>query len=106
VKVTTLIPTRRNDGSRVSGRERAEIVAKFWQRFGGSTIEGKTQGDWVDPVDGTHYRDECWKLVVVTSPEQWPEVEQLIAEVGHDLGQKAMFVEVQYFDGVRILRIE
>jgi hypothetical protein len=106
VKVTTLIPTRRSDGTRVGARQLAQIVAEFWQRFGGSTIEGKTQGDWVDPEDGTHYRDECWKLVVVTTPERWAEIEQLITDVGRDLGQKAMFVEVQYFDGVRILRVE
>jgi hypothetical protein len=106
VKVTALIPTRRADGKRVTLRERTLITDKFWQRFGGSTIEGKTQGDWIDPADGTHYRDECWKLVVVTEPERWPEVEDLIAEIGRELGQKAMYVEVQYFDGVRILRID
>ena len=106
MKVTTLIPTRHNDGSRVTARQRAEIVARFWKRFGGSTIEGKTQGDWVDPADGTHYRDECWKLVVVTTVDRWPEVEQLITEIGRELGQKAMYAELQYFDGVRILRTE
>lgn len=106
MKITTLIPIKRSDGRRLSLRERAQIVASFWQRFGGSTIEGKTQGDWVDPDDGTHYRDECWKLVVVTTPDRWPEVEELIVEVGRELGQKAMYVEVQYFDGVKILRTE
>jgi hypothetical protein len=44
-----------------------------------------------------------WPLFDRSRP---PEVEQLISEVGRNLGQKAMYVEVQYFDGVRILRID
>lgn len=106
MKVTALIPTRHQDGSKVSPSERAEIFQRVWQQFGGATVEGKTQGDWIDPQDGKHYRDECWKLVVVTEPARWLEMEQMIVDIGRRLGQKAMYVEVQYFDGVRILRTD
>lgn len=100
------MPVRHGDGRKVSRKERADIIAEIWGKFGGLTVEGTTEGHWIDPTTGKHYHDECWKLIIVAEPERWAEIERLIIEFGRRLGQEAMYVEVQYFDGVRILRVE
>lgn len=104
MKFTTLIPTTRNDGSEVSEGEIQQILGMFWQRFEGATVEGKTEGFWVD--GDQLYKDICLKVSVSCDSNRLAEAETLIKEIGKQLGQLAMFFEVQYFDGVRILKID
>lgn len=106
MKWTTLIPTRRNDGSRVSRREMREIQTSIWAAFGGASFDGPVAGHWIDTADGRHYQDECIRATVVCENERLAEAEQLVRVIGDRLGQKAMYFEVQYFDGVRFVRIE
>jgi hypothetical protein len=104
VKFTTLIPTRRNDGSAVSKTEMTAILQKFWMTFGALTDEGKTNGVWQD--GGKVFRDECLKIVVSCDNERLEEAKALVIEVGRQLGQLAMYFEVAYYDGVQILKVE
>ena len=104
MKVTTLIPTKRNDGTPVSNAEMNEITDEIWSQFGGLTIEGTTRGVWVDGDDV--YDDECLKVVIDCDNSRYSEVENLVRKIGKRLDQKAMWLEVQYFDGTRILPID
>ncbi len=104
MKFTTLIPTTRNDGSPVTTSELKTILDCFWAAFGACTVEGKTDGYWVD--GGTPFQDECLKVVVSCENDRLAEAESLVRDVGKQLGQLAMYFEVQYFDGVRIIRCD
>jgi hypothetical protein len=104
MKFTTLIPIRYNDGSPVDESELQDIVREFWTNYGGATIERTVQGYWL--ADGTLFEDECLKVVVSCDNERLTEVEHHIIKIGHRLRQDAMYLEVQYLDGVRILKIE
>ena len=53
MKFTTLIPRRRNDGSRVSKDEMNSIVTELENHFGGLTREGTVIGHWVDSPTAT-----------------------------------------------------
>lgn len=106
LKITTLIPLRRNDGSKVSPAEVNEIVRGLWVMFHGVTREGKTRGDWIDPKDGRHYHDTCEKVVIETDRQRLVEITATIKAIGRRLGQKAMYMEVQYYDGVQFLRTD
>lgn len=102
MKFTTLIPTHYNDGTPVSQSELQDIQSEFWTRYGGATIEGIVHGCWLD--EGILYQDECLKIVVSCDNEMLAEVEQHIIQIGKRLNQEAMYLEVQYLDGVRILK--
>jgi hypothetical protein len=104
MKVTTLIPTRRNDGSEVSRDELNGIVGLFYAAFGACTLDGTTQGYWVN--DGTLYQDECMKLFVACEESQLATAEQIVRDIGRQLGQLAMYLEVDRSSEVRILRID
>ncbi|HLQ44605.1 MAG TPA: hypothetical protein VK137_07750 [Planctomycetaceae bacterium] len=106
MKFTTLIPRRRNDGSRVSKDEMNSIVTELQNHFGGLTREGTVIGHWVDSADGKVYVDESLKVCVACDNRRLEEARQFVTEIGRRLGQKAMFFEVQYYDGVQILEID
>ncbi len=102
----TLIPVRRNDGSPVSAAEQDEILQGLWQLFGGITIEGQVTGHWIDDADGRHYQDDSLKVSVLCDTSRLADAENAVREIGRRLGQKAMWFEVRYADGVRIIRCE
>jgi len=101
---STLIPTHRNDGSKVAESETQEILAGLWTRFGGLTIDGIVTGHWIDPADGRHYRDESLKVTIACEPEQIGEAEKAVIEIGRRLGQLEMYFEVRDTD-VRFLKV-
>lgn len=103
MKITTLIPVTRNDGSAVSQSELDGILRLFWSTFGALTVDGRTQGYWLD--NGTLYQDECLKVVIAIDDHRLPEAEQIIHNVGRQLGQLAMYLEVDHAAEVRIIRI-
>jgi hypothetical protein len=102
----TLIPVRRNDGSAVSGAEQQDIIRGLWRQFGGVTIEGQVTGHWIDDADGRHYQDDSLKVSVLCDTGRLPEAESVVREIGRRLGQRAMWFEVRYADGVRIIDVE
>jgi len=105
LKFITLIPTCRNDGSPVSEAEQQAILADLWQQFGGVTVESTATGHWLDTEGGQHYQDQSLKVSVACDSARIAEAEQAVIAIGLRLGQKAMYFEVQYFDGVRILKV-
>lgn len=105
MRVTTIIPIRRNDGAKVGAKEMQRIFDMLTEEFGGMTQEGKTKGQWIDPKDGKLYRDEGWKVSVVCDNELLARAEAIVRQIGEQLGQRAMYFEVRDFDGVRFLVI-
>jgi hypothetical protein len=106
MKWTTLIPIRRNDGRPVSRAELRRIKVSIWDTFNGATFDGPVTGHWIDATDGRHYQDDSIRVTVVCENERLAEAEELVRQIGKRLGQKAMYFEVQYFDGVRFLRTD
>ena len=105
MKFITLIPTKRNDGSAVSSQEMLEILESLWSRFGGLQSEGPINGHWIDSQDGRHFRDECLRVTVACDNERLQEAQDAVVEIGKRLNQRAMYFDIQDFDGVRVLRI-
>jgi len=99
----TLVPTVRSDGVAVTRTERDDILEGLWKRFGGVTLEGVVEGHWIDPADGKHYGDRCWKILVAFEGERIQEAREAVLEIGRRLGQKAMYFEVR--EGIEILDV-
>lgn len=106
MRYTVLIPTCREtegEAEPVSDAEMQAIIDRFWSQFGGATVEGRTEGYWVD--GGKLYTDVCVKLMVHTDASRMADLDALVLEIGRQLNQKAMFTEVELSDNVRILRV-
>lgn len=92
--VITRIPTHRNDGSRISRRERRSILNLVRDTFGGYTLEGPFEGAWVAD-DGRVYEATSYRLEVLVPPERVSEARVLFTRVGKQLGQRAIYFEVR-----------
>lgn len=104
MKLTVHIPTTLNDGTLVSAEMLEQIRQQFWTMFGGMTHEGIVNGVWTD--DGIVYRDACERFFVVGDNALLPEAIELVKTIGRQLDQRAMYVEVEYYDGPQIIPIE
>ncbi len=62
-------------------------------------------GHWVDE-EGKHYHDRGIKVTVACPRERLEEAKEVVRAIGKQLGQKAMYFEVRYYDGVQILKID
>ncbi len=105
MKFTTLVPTRRNDGTAVKTSRLQGLIASLWRPFRGATNEGHVTGHWVDE-DGTEFTDVCVKVSIECERGRLPEALAAVKRLGRKLGQRAMYFEVSGYDGVQILRIE
>jgi hypothetical protein len=105
VKFTTLIPTRRNDGTAVKPSVLVRLIDALWWPFGGMTDEGLVTGRWIDE-DGTVFTDVCVKVSIECERHRLDEALKAVRRIGRRLGQRAMYFEVSGYDGVQILRIE
>jgi hypothetical protein len=92
--VVTRIPTHRNDGSRISRRERRSILSLVRDTFAGYTLEGPFEGTWVAD-DGRVYAETSYRLEVLVPPERVSEARELFIRIGKLLGQRAMYFEVR-----------
>ncbi|MFL5342409.1 MAG: hypothetical protein ACJ8F7_19875 [Gemmataceae bacterium] len=106
MKFTTIIPERYNDGKRVSPATMRRILNNLRDQFHGYTAEGRTDGCWLDPTDGKPYADAGMKVSVSCDRSRLAEAEAAVMAISRLLKQKAMYFEVQYADGVRILRCD
>lgn len=104
MKFTTLVPLKRNDGSPVGTKEINRILRRLQTRFGGLTVEGQVAGRWMEA--GQVYQDESLKISVACDNSRLEEARGEVLRIGRELGQLAMFFEVQYYDGVQILRVQ
>jgi hypothetical protein len=105
MKFTTLIPTRRNDGTPVKEAEIERLIDSLWRPFRGGTREGIVTGYWIDD-DETEFTDLCEKVSVECDRDRLPEAIRAVKRIGRRLGQRAMYFEVAGYDGVQILRID
>jgi hypothetical protein len=92
--VITRIPTHRNDGSKISIRERRAVLSIVRDRFRGYTVEGPFQGVWVAD-DGRAYEETSYRLEVVVPPERVLGARELFMDIGRQLGQRAIYFEVR-----------
>jgi hypothetical protein len=94
VLVVTRIPTHRNDGSKISPRERRAILTLMRDALGGYSLEGPFQGAWVAD-DGRVYEETSYRLEVLVSAKRVSEARDLFVRVGKQLGQRAIYFEVR-----------
>jgi hypothetical protein len=92
--VITRIPTHRNDGSKISHRERRAILNLIRDKFGGYTLEGPFAGAWVAD-DGRAYEETSYRLEILVAPARVSEARQLFIGIGKQLGQRAIYFEVR-----------
>jgi hypothetical protein len=87
-------PPHRNDGSKISQRERRSVLARVGDAFQGYTLEGRFQGIWVAD-DREEYEKTSYRLEVVVPPERVSEARKLFIQIGQQLGQRAIYFEVR-----------
>ena len=80
------------------------IAQRLALRFNGCTMDRNVEGLWYDGP--TLYHDHHVRMIVKIESSQREEAVQLAKEIGRELRQKAMFVEVVEKDGIQILDIE
>ena len=105
MKFTTLLPIRFNDGREVPHEQMTRIIDELAFQFSGSSDEGVTKGQWLDPKGSGLYRDESRRITVVSENRLLWEAQQTVIKIGKDLGQRAMYFEVRDYDGVQFLEI-
>jgi hypothetical protein len=105
MKFTTLLPTRFNDGRPVPARQLRRFMDELADTFGGSSDEGRTKGQWIDPRDAARYRDVMVRVSVVCDRIMLDEARQAVLQIGKVLKQRAMYFEVRDYDGVQFLEI-
>ncbi len=104
MKFTTLIPTTRNDGTEVAPSILDRVIYLLWHPFGGMTNEGIVTGHWIDD-DDMEFVNVCVKVVIDCDRNRLQEAMRAVKRAGRKLGQRAMYFEVDGYDGVQILRI-
>lgn len=105
MKFTTLIPTRRNDGTTLEPSVLQRLTDSLWRPFRGVTKEGYVTGHWIDD-EGTEFTDVCLRVSIECDRARLREAIHAVKRLGRKLGQRAMYFEVAGYDGVQILRIE
>ncbi len=105
MKFTTLMPVRFNDGRKVPLHQLRRFLDELAIEFGGCSDEGLTKGQWIDPKDSIHYRDESRRVTVVCDRVLLDEARKAVLRIGRTLGQRAMYFEVRDYDGVQILEV-
>src|SRR4051794_3076953 len=101
--ITTRIPTHRNDGSKISVRERRAVLNLVRDTFGGYTLEGPYHGSWVAD-DGRAYEETSYRLEILATPERLDEARELFIQIGKQFGQRAIYLEVR--EGGEIIDLE
>jgi len=100
----TRIPTHYNDGTPVPPAVWRAITAEVNVLFSGWTLEEAAEGAWTDE-DGKVYSERSRRLEVACQRGDYPAARELVLTIGRRLGQKAMYFEVRYFDGVEIITV-
>ena len=93
IKCIVLIPLARNDGTPVRPAELRAILRRLLAEFGGYTVAGEVKGGWRAP-SGVEYRDRNTEVWVLIERRQLPQLRRLVVEIGQQLGQEAMYLEV------------
>lgn len=99
----TLVPTHLNDGTPVPESQLIGYSTRFALEFGGCTTAEGFSGKWID--QGTVYSDETIMMTVSCERDDLEKAKEMVLTIGRELGQLAMYFEVQYYDGVQILNV-
>jgi hypothetical protein len=105
MKFTTLLPTRRNDGTEIKPSLLHRLIESLWRPFLGMTNEGYVTGHWIDS-NGMEFTDVCVKVSIECDRSRLEEAIKRVKRLGRKLSQRAMYFEVSGYDGVQILRID
>jgi hypothetical protein len=105
MKFTTFIPTTWNDGTAIKPAVLERVIDTLWRPFRAMTKDGYVTGHWVDE-DGTEFTDVCLKVFIECDRSRLSEAMKAVKRVGRRSRQRAMYFEVDGYDGVQILRIE
>ena len=101
--VITRLPTHRNDGSKISAKERREILRHVRDALGGYSLEGPFQGAWVAD-DGKVYEETSYRLEILIEPGKLQEARAMVLWIGKQLDQRAMYFEIR--EGGEIIDID
>jgi hypothetical protein len=106
IKVTALIPKNYNDGQRIPNKAYRFFENKLIQIAGGFSNDGATIGSWMDD-NNEIYKDRSLRYIItVRTNKQIKEVKQAVIEIGKELGQKAMYIEIIRDAEIEIINIE
>ena len=105
MKFTTLVPTSRNDGLAFKPSVFQRCLGALWRPFRAMTEDGYVRGHWIDD-DGTEFTDICLRVTIDCDRSRLAEAIKAVRRLGRKLGQRAMYFEVDGYDGVQILRID
>lgn len=101
--VVRRIPTHRNDGSKVSQRERRAFLTLVRNTFGGYSLEGPFEGAGVGD-DCRVYEETSYRLEVLVPAKRLAEARELFIRLGKQLGQRAIYFEVR--EGGEIIELD
>src|SRR4051794_21899810 len=95
VPCTFLIPLAYNDGQPVEQERREGIEDRLFVEFGGCTTEGEVKGTYRREDTGQKQVERLLKVrVAVPGQEGVDRLRRLIAQIGGELEQECMYLEV------------
>jgi hypothetical protein len=92
VKFVLLIPLKYNDGQAVPQEVFKRMRNEIYALFGGLTQAGTVKGAY-RMRDGTKKEDESLEVWIGIREEEIPELKNLVARFGAELGQESMYLE-------------
>jgi len=105
MKFEFLVPTTLNDETPVSASYLQGVADQLAILCGGSSLdETAVKGIWYG--DGGHrFEDNCKRFCAVAERSLLNDVMNIVTQIGKELKQEAMFIEVSEYDGPQILKI-
>lgn len=105
MKFEFLVPVSLNDGTPVPESTMNFVSHRLALLCGGSSVdESLVRGIWFG-ANNQRFDDTCQRFFVAADKSRLTELLDLVREIGRDLQQEAMFVEVSGYDGPQILNI-
>jgi hypothetical protein len=106
IKATALIPKFYNDGQKVPNKVYRSFENKLLEIAGGFSNDGTTAGSWMDD-NNEIYKDRSLRYIVtVKTNKQLKAVKEAVIEIGKELRQKAMYIEIVRDAEIEIIDIE
>ena len=91
-KFILLIPLKYNDGRKVPKKVIVDFKEKLFVLGGGFTEAGTVEGAY-RMEDGKKQIDHSLQIWIGLKEEFIPELEQVVGELGSELGQESMYLE-------------
>jgi hypothetical protein len=92
VKFVLLIPLKYNDGRAVPSGILRRMRNEIYALFGGLTQAGTVRGAY-RMRDGTKKEDESLEIWIGIRETEIPDLKDLVARFGAELGQESMYLE-------------